>query len=202
MQLDEQLVVAIIKKKWLLHAPQDRKDLVDIYHELDKYKEFSIDRIRPLDLLFAWYFAAPSSPFADKNKNIRIQMACEVVYGNRSEEKYREFEHGFSQSMLEAIARFGRFEIGPRAQARVLIDKRLRDIRTLMGQPIEEALKGDDGYIDWGKAKDHTDVMVKCGKELQELIGMAEGRSMFGVTEDDGELEKGELAAIALKRFG
>lgn len=186
-------------EKLSMFYPKTRKGLKDDYPELSKIEAFKT--LNKNDLLFVWYYACKASPFyREEELSIRAKKSVIESYGEIAGEKMcRAYSAGnFPEKIRIAIPEMGKFQIGPRIKAKLMVEKIMNNYSELIDINVETEFKDKEGEEDWTKKKAYIDSCAKISAALPTLIIQSEGS--FGVTEkDDGETIEVEPSSIVDK---
>ena len=104
--------------------PKTRKGLSVDYPELSKVAAFK--NLNKHQLLFVWYYACKASPFyREEDYSVKAEQSLIESHGVKAAEGLMgKFKSGsFPEVIRVAIAEMSKFEVGPRIQAKLMVEK-------------------------------------------------------------------------------
>ena len=118
----EDVILEMLQKNMVVHAPKNGKDLKREYPEYDDYPEFT--KLDSADLMFVWAWANRTSPFLDIVEEKRCGPCCDFDFKNPHKNTARKEAWGagtgtapkFPEEIKNAIRRMELFNPGMRVQ--------------------------------------------------------------------------------------
>jgi hypothetical protein len=186
-----------------LFTPVGKKDLRKLYPELSRIEEFK--PLSPVEMLFVWYFASPSSPYRDPENKItdreRIEESVADSFGDNMDEemmiKYRN--NAFPEKIKLAIDRMKAFDMSVRDQAKRMVATILGNFSKMVEvdeKSFEHNETSDKGktitVVDWQSKNSYVSLCAKISDQLPLLIKQVE--EGFGVVDEKGKESSGTKA--------
>jgi hypothetical protein len=187
----------------LIFGPKGHKDLRRLHPQLLEEPEFK--SLSTTDMLFVWYFANKTSPFASESSDrVKARFSYEASYGDREPDRKEKYINGiFPEKVREAIEKMALFKPEERVRALAMMYTMFNNLEKLVDVDVDEnfIVIDDNGKrvgIDWTARKNYIDSVSKVNEVLPELVRkMEEG---FGVAYK-GDETFGNSATKAINRY-
>jgi hypothetical protein len=154
------------------------KVMIEEYNELKNIPQFAI--LTDEELRFVWYYANPTSPFADKETIKKFNLSFDSAFGKISNADMKvqyEFAKTRPEKITKAIERMANIDVSARIKAKMLL-------KTMLNNMYEMVLN-DYEINDPSQGKNYVELCAKVSRELPHIIKLNE--EGFGVVEEEVE---------------
>ena len=187
------------EKNYLLFAPRKGRDLKTEYSELNQTEQFK--RLSKDEMLFVWYMACVSSPFAEFKDEEKLDTVIDLSFPKKFRDAKRTEYQGcsFPTHIREALVKMRSYDLPHRLRNRVFCEQFYANLEHISKVKVAD----ESGKVDFAQAKDYANMISSVTKTMRELSAMLENTDGFGVAEEDPsmKLQKGDaLRAFHLNR--
>ena len=187
------------EKNYLLFAPRKGRDLKTEYSELNQTEQFK--RLSKDEMLFVWYMACVSSPFAEFKDEEKLDTVIDLSFPKKFRDAKRTEYQGctFPTHIREALVKMRSYDLPHRLRNRVFCEQFYANLEHISKVKVAD----ESGKVDFAQAKDYALMISSVTKTMRELSAMLENTDGFGVAEEDPsmKLQKGDaLRAFHLNR--
>ena len=187
------------EKNYLLFAPRKGRDLKTEYSELNQTEQFK--RLSKDEMLFVWYMACVSSPFAEFKDEEKLDTVIDLSFPKKFRDAKRTEYQGrsFPTHIREALVKMRSYDLPHRLRNRVFCEQFYANLEHISKVKVAD----ENGKVDFAQAKDYANMISSVTKTMRELSAMLENTDGFGVAEEDPsmKLQKGDaLRAFHLNR--
>ena len=187
------------EKNYLLFAPRKGRDLKTEYSELNQTEQFK--RLSKDEMLFVWYMACVSSPFAEFKDEEKLDTVIDLSFPKKFRDAKRTEYQGcsFPTHIREALVKMRSYDLPHRLKNRVFCEQFYANLEHISKVKVAD----ESGKVDFAQAKDYATMISSVTKTMRELSAMLENTDGFGVAEEDPsmKLQKGDaLRAFHLNR--
>ena len=187
------------EKNYLLFAPRKGRDLKTEYSELNQTEQFK--RLSKDEMLFVWYMACVSSPFAEFKDEEKLDTVIDLSFPKKFRDAKRTEYQGcnFPAHIREALVKMRSYDLPHRLRNRVFCEQFYANLEHISKVKVAD----ESGKVDFAQAKDYANMISSVTKTMRELSAMLENTDGFGVAEEDPsmKLQKGDaLRAFHLNR--
>lgn len=172
---NEQVLLDLLSKDYVIFAPKGNKELKREYKELDDYQEFKA--LNNSDLLFVWWYACKCSPLINIPEEKRVFMAIDQSYRDKGIQEARKVDwqnRDFPPHIKQAIKVMDRFNPQMRVQFAA-------DTQFLL-QQCQHAIRQDTSKATPEEKEDYMKTAILARKLQKDILQDLE-RGNSGVAE-------------------
>lgn len=184
--------------EYSVFKPKSTRGLFVDYPELKKFSK--LENLRPDDILFVWFYACEASPVNSKKKETsqrdRVKESLDLSYYKSDINTISKIDADnmldgrFSPKIAGAIEQMEKFRVGPRVRARMLTEKMLTNVETILDIDASDTaqFQNKDKEVDFAKKKAYVDTVEKGLKIIPKLISSLEGGYDLSEEKEEEEL--------------